>query len=77
MCTTDNENVGLSPMILAHNPDLNGDGVPDNWPQREEHNASLLKCSLEDWQGERFYGDFDTEVWCVKCQLKSAICEEP
>ena len=37
----------------------------------------VFKTTQEDWNGKNFYGDFDTEVWCVKCQKEDAECVRP
>ena len=61
--------------ILHANQGHNPEGK--RFPKFPRATMSVFKSTLEDWQGKNFYGDFDTEAWCVKCQPKKAECVKP
>jgi RHS repeat-associated protein len=49
-----------------HNPDKDGDGKGDYWPDKGIRTAKVFESTLEKWQES--YADFNTEVWCVQCK---------
>jgi len=57
-----------------HNPDLNGDGKGDYFPNLPVTDASVYFSDTSEWQNgapSRYqYDDFNAEVWCVQCKSK-------
>jgi RHS repeat-associated protein len=49
-----------------HNPDRNGDGKGDYYPDLPIRNATIYVSTLKEWQAS--YADFNFEVWCIQCQ---------
>lgn len=48
-----------------HNPDRDGDGLGDYYPDLRIRSAKIIYSNLSEWS--RSYADFNQEVWCVQC----------
>ena len=53
---------------MYHNPDKDGDGQGDYYPNDPIRDATCYGSTLQEWQAS--YRDFDSEVWCVICKKK-------